>query len=131
MGNRQGLIALQIFQTLPVKSNMVGQIFNILTNLFDLKSRITVLNTDRLIGILPPFHSFGLLGVVALPVCGNVQTVYHPNPTEGAALARIIDAYKVNILLGTPTFLNGMIHVAEAEQLKTLRFAVTGAEKCP
>lgn len=46
-------------------------------------------------------------------------------------LARIVAAYRVTVLVGTPTFLFGIVRAARVEQLTSLRFAVTGAEKCP
>lgn len=104
---------------------------NILSNLMDISRFYTINRSDRLIGILPPFHSLGLTGTVILPLCLGVSTVYHPNPTEGLLITRLIEAYRVTILLGTPTFLNGIVRTAQAQQLKTLRIAITGAEKCP
>ena len=86
---------------------------------------------DVLIGMLPPFHSFGICVTTILPLCTGLRCVYHPNPTEAAVLARIIAAYRVTVLVGTPTFLNGIVRAARADQLASLRFAVTGAEKCP
>ena len=84
-----------------------------------------------LIGMLPPFHSFGITVTTILPLCSGLRTVYHPNPTEAAVLARLIEAYGVTVLVGTPTFLNGIVRAARGEQLASLRLAVTGAEKCP
>jgi len=104
---------------------------NLLTNLRDLSQVFRFKLGDRMIGILPPFHSFGLTGTSLFPLCGGVQVVYHPNPTEGVALAKIIEAYRVSMLVGTPTFLHGITRAAREEQLATLRIVVTGAEKCP
>jgi long-chain-fatty-acid--[acyl-carrier-protein] ligase len=56
---------------------------------------------------------------------------HHPDPTEAATLARIIEAYRTTIMVGTPTFLDAIARAATAEQLSSLRLAVTGAEKCP
>jgi long-chain-fatty-acid--[acyl-carrier-protein] ligase len=57
--------------------------------------------------------------------------VFHPNPTESALLAKVIERYKATVLFGTPTFLGGIVRVAGDRQLASLRLAVTGAEKCP
>ena len=84
-----------------------------------------------MIGMLPPFHSFGLTGTVLLPLCAGVKSVYHPNPTEAIALAGLIEAYKVSILVGTPTFLNGIARASKPQQLASLKLAFSGAEKCP
>jgi long-chain-fatty-acid--[acyl-carrier-protein] ligase len=60
-----------------------------------------------------------------------LPTVYHPDPTEAGMIARLVEAYRVSVLVGTPTFLNGILRASSRSQLATLRLAVTGAEKCP
>jgi long-chain-fatty-acid--[acyl-carrier-protein] ligase len=103
---------------------------NVLANLRDVLSVVTIRETDRLIGILPPFHSFGLTGTMLLSLCGGVRTVYHPNPMDAGMGGRLIEAYRVTLLIGTPTLLNGIVRASTKEQLSSLRLAVTGAEKC-
>jgi len=104
---------------------------NLLANLRDLPKIFQFYPGDKMIGILPPFHSFGLTATTLFTVCSGVQVVYHPNPTEGVALAKLIEAYRVTMLVGTPTFLHGITRAARDEQLATLRVVITGAEKCP
>jgi long-chain-fatty-acid--[acyl-carrier-protein] ligase len=104
---------------------------NILTNIRDTLDVVSISDRDVMIGMLPPFHSFGIVVTTVLPVCSGLRTIYHPNPTEAAMLARLVEIYKVSLLVGTPTFLNGIVRVAEQGQLDSLRLAVTGAEKCP
>jgi long-chain-fatty-acid--[acyl-carrier-protein] ligase len=60
-----------------------------------------------------------------------MRVVFHPNPTEAAILAALLEKYKATLLAGTPTFLAGIINAARPEQLTSLRIAVTGAESCP
>ncbi len=104
---------------------------NVLTNLGDIATIVALRESDRLLGMLPPFHSFGLTVNMLAPLTVGIRTVYHPNPTDGAVLAKMIEAYGVSILVGTPTFLNGIVRAAGEGQLASLRLAVTGAEKCP
>lgn len=104
---------------------------NILSNIRDITGFIELKENDSLVGILPAFHSFGLTVTVILPAVIGIRVVYHSNPTESAHIARVIDGYHTSILLGTPTFLNGILRAADYIQLKSLRLAVTGAEKCP
>ena len=92
---------------------------------------VDVYTDDRLLGMLPPFHSFGLNTGVVLPLVLGVKVVHHPNPTEGRMLGRLIEAYRATILIGTPTFLSGIVRASTARQLAALRLGVTGAEKCP
>jgi long-chain-fatty-acid--[acyl-carrier-protein] ligase len=103
---------------------------NILTNLQDVLRVITIRENDRMIGFLPPFHSFGLTCTMMVPVCGAVPTVYHNNPMEAGLIGRLIEAYRVTMLIGTPTFLGGIVRASTKQQLSSLRLAVTGAEKC-
>ncbi|MBN1435500.1 MAG: AMP-binding protein [Sedimentisphaerales bacterium] len=104
---------------------------NILTNLHDAYECLTFTRNDSILGILPPFHSFGLTVSMLLPITLGVRAVYHANPTQGRTLGQIINAYKVSILIGTPTFLNGIVRTSNAQQLRTLRLVISGAEKCP
>ena len=66
---------------------------NILTNIRDVLRMVEVLDGDVLLGMLPPFHSFGITVTTILPLCSGLRTVYHPNPTEAAILARVIEAF--------------------------------------
>ena len=104
---------------------------NILANIRDVLGTVKIYETDRIIGFMPPFHSFGLTVTIVLPIVIGAQAVYYANPTESDTLAKIISAYGVTVLVGTPTFLGGIVRIATVEQLDSLRFAVTGAEKCP
>ncbi|WP_136809389.1 MFS transporter [Desulfosediminicola flagellatus] len=104
---------------------------NILTNLRDFSTMLNFNDDTRLLGMLPPFHSLGLVGTMIMPLCLGLRTVYHANPTEPGIMAGIIDKYKVTMVVATPTFLNGILQAGESEQLQSLRLAFTGAEKCP
>jgi len=104
---------------------------NMLENLRRVLELVTLRENDRMIGFLPPFHAFGITVTVLGPLCVGFRTIYHPDPTDGAVLGRLIEAYRATILLGTPTFLSGILRASTREQLASLRLAVTGAEKCP
>ena len=65
---------------------------NLLTNMRDILAAVRFRPDDRLIGILPPFHSFGINCTLLLPLCAGVNVIYHPKPTEGGMLARLIEA---------------------------------------
>jgi long-chain-fatty-acid--[acyl-carrier-protein] ligase len=104
---------------------------NLLANIRDCLSVIHLRASDRFMGILPPFHSFGINVTMALPLCAGIPMVYHPIPTEGGLLARLIKAYQVTLLAGTPAFLNGILRAANGDALETLRLVISGAEKCP
>ena len=113
---------------------------NLLANMRDLCQIFQFRTNDRLVGILPPFHSFGLSCTMLLPLCSGIPVAYHPNPTEGAILARLIKAYRITMLVGTPTFLNGILRAVASSPLegedrdegghllRSLRAVISGAE---
>jgi len=103
---------------------------NILSNIRDILCVIDVAADERMVGIFPPFHSFGLTCTMILPLVTGVRVFHHPNPTDGATIARLIENYRATMLLGTPTFLSGIVRAAGEGHLESLRLIVTGAEKC-
>ena len=104
---------------------------NLLANLRDFCRVFRFRPEDRFIGILPPFHSFGLTCTLLLPLCSGIPVAYHSNPTEGVMLARLIEAYRITLLVGTPTFLGGILRAVKGAEVDSLRAVITGAEKCP
>jgi 1-acyl-sn-glycerol-3-phosphate acyltransferase len=104
---------------------------NILANIRDLAQEYAFLPEERILGLLPPFHSFGLTCTMLLPLCAGMKAVYYPVPTDGGVLARHIESYGVTVVVGTPTFLGGIVRAARDPELKSLRYVITGAEKCP
>jgi long-chain-fatty-acid--[acyl-carrier-protein] ligase len=104
---------------------------NILTNLRDILQEYRFQPEERILGMLPPFHSFGLTCTMILPLVSGMKAVFHPVPTDGGVLARHIESYGATVMVGTPTFLNGIVRAARDHELKSLRLVITGAEKCP
>jgi long-chain-fatty-acid--[acyl-carrier-protein] ligase len=104
---------------------------NLLANIRDALAVIPLQADEALLGILPPFHSFGLTIDLLLPLLCGLRTVYHVNPNDGATLASLIEVYRATLLVGTPTFLAGIVRGSQPGQLASLRLAVTGGEKCP
>ncbi|MEI6666827.1 MAG: AMP-binding protein [Acidobacteriota bacterium] len=104
---------------------------NLLTNMRDILHMGQLEERDVLLGMLPPFHSFGLTTALLLPLCIGMRTVYHANPTESTLLAAQVEAAGATVIFATPTFLGGIVRAADGHQLDSLRLAVTGAEKCP
>ncbi|MHC4982268.1 MAG: AMP-binding protein [Planctomycetota bacterium] len=104
---------------------------NILTNVSDIASAIHIRRDDSMLGMLPPFHSFGLTATIVTPLVLGIRAVYYPKPTEPAMLSRITKAYGVTLLIGTPTFLKRILSASTRGELDSVRLAVTGAERCP
>ncbi len=85
---------------------------------------------DRLLGFLPPFHSFGMTGNLLLPHLSGIPSVRYADPTDAHGLVRTIAAYKPTMLFTTPTFLGYIMSACKGDELNSLRKLITGAEKC-
>jgi acyl-[acyl-carrier-protein]-phospholipid O-acyltransferase / long-chain-fatty-acid--[acyl-carrier-protein] ligase len=105
--------------------------YNIAANLEQLNQTFMLGSDDRLLGVLPFFHSFGFTVTLWLPAAVAVGVVYHPSPLDFAAIGELVRKYKVTFLLATPTFLQGYIRRCPSEDFGSLRFVLVGAEKLP
>ncbi len=104
---------------------------NLLSNIRSYYTAVDLYQDDIFFGILPPFHSFGFAASGFLGLLAGIRTAYYPNPTEGKRLADSVEKWGITLMCGAPTFIKGMLKVATADQLRTLRIIVTGAEKAP
>ncbi len=104
---------------------------NVLANLRDIAATVELRDDDVLLGMLPPFHSFGLTVGIAAAVGFALRVAYHPDPTDAAMLGQIVESFGATVLVGTPTFVAGIARSSTRGQLDSVRLAVTGAESCP
>lgn len=102
---------------------------NLLSNLKGAIEQVKFRKDDVLLGMLPPFHSFGFSVTGLLPLLIGARVVYYPNPTDGRGLASLIEQWKVTLLCSAPTFLKTILRSAKNQQLHSLRIVVVGAEK--
>lgn len=103
--------------------------FNIHANMEAMAQIYQIIPSDRIVGVLPFFHSFGYTVTLWLPLTAGFGAVYHYNPLEAQTVGRLAEKYKASMLLGTPTFLAAYIRKVEVRQFRYLRLAMTGAEK--
>ena len=104
---------------------------NILANVSQFGSRLELSDDDKVLGCLPLFHSFGSTVTLWYPMLEGVDLVTYPSPLDPPKLANLIQKHKVTLLLATPTFLRGYMRRVDPEQLETIKYVVTGAEKLP
>ncbi|MGC9450801.1 MAG: AMP-binding protein [Oceanipulchritudo sp.] len=104
---------------------------NVIANCLQIKS-CRLLNREQvLLACLPTFHSFGFTATMWYPLLHGVRCVTLPSPLETRKIAEAIEAEKVTIMMGTPTFLRPYFKRARTEQLAPLKYVVSGAEKTP
>ena len=105
--------------------------YNVGANVEQLGQVFALDGGDRILGILPFFHSFGFTGTFALPAMLGTGVVFHPNPLDSRAIGPIVHHRQVTFLLATPTFLQFYLRGCGAGDFGSLRFVMTGAEKLP
>ncbi len=124
--------------TIIFSSGSTGEPKGVLLSHFNLDSNVEGIaqvlhldHDDRILGILPFFHSFGYLTTLWFPVIHGAGVIYHPSPMDAGPIGNLIHKHRVTILLTTPTFLQLYLRRCTPEQFGSLRIVLTGAEKLP
>ena len=105
--------------------------FNLASNVEQLEQVFHLHEGDRILGILPFFHSFGFTGTLCLPPLSGMGVVFHVSPLDAQAIGALVSKYSVTMLLSTPTFLNSYARRCPPEAFGSLRIVMAGAEKLP
>ena len=103
--------------------------YNVLSNVEQLEQVLAFGSQDRVLGVLPFFHSFGFTGTLCLPAVVGTGVVFHPSPLEPDAIGDLVRRYAATFLLATPTFLQLYLRGCDPEDFGSLRFILAGAEK--
>lgn len=104
---------------------------NIAANSDSFRKGVRIVPADRMLGILPFFHSFGytvsLWGSINFPV----GMVYHFSPLDVKTIGELCEKHRVSIIVTTPTFLQYYMRRIPPAQLGSVNTVITGAEKLP
>jgi acyl-[acyl-carrier-protein]-phospholipid O-acyltransferase/long-chain-fatty-acid--[acyl-carrier-protein] ligase len=102
---------------------------NILANCGQLASRVDFGPQDKVLNILPMFHSFGLTGGTLLPILSGIKTFYYPSPLHYRIVPELIYDTNSTIMFGTDTFLSAYARFAHPYDMNSIRYIFAGAEK--
>lgn len=105
--------------------------YNVGSNLHQLGQTFAFGGKDKVLGVLPFFHSFGFTGTLALPAVLGIGVVYHANPLDAKTIGPLVNDHAVTFLLATPTFLQLYLRGCSAEQFGSVRLVAVSAEKLP
>jgi acyl-[acyl-carrier-protein]-phospholipid O-acyltransferase / long-chain-fatty-acid--[acyl-carrier-protein] ligase len=103
--------------------------FNIMSNISQVSQVFMLGSRDKILGILPFFHSFGFAAGLWLPAVQGVGVVFHPNPLDAQVIGGLVEKYKVTFMIATPTFLQGYMRRCTPESFGSLEYVLVGAEK--
>jgi long-chain acyl-CoA synthetase len=103
---------------------------NLLSNARGVIDRLGERADDALVGVLPLFHAFGLMGTAIVPLLLGAEITYTRFSPQ--RIAAVIAQRKANIFLGVPSMfrlLNRSKKIEEA--LGSLRLAISGGDALP
>ena len=105
--------------------------FNIDSNMEGIAQVLHIDRRDRILGILPFFHSFGYLTTLWFAMIHRLEVIYHPTPLDAGLIGDLVNKNHITILVCTPTFLQLYLRRCTPDQFASLRVVLTGAEKLP
>ena len=105
--------------------------FNVAANISQVSQVFVLGSRDKVLGILPFFHSFGFTAGLWMPAVQGVGVVFHANPLDAQVIGGLVEKYNVTFLIATPTFLQGYMRRCKPESFGSLQYVLVGAEKLP
>ncbi len=102
---------------------------NILANMTSVADILPLSPKASILAVLPFFHSFGYTITFWMPLLCGYRAVYHHNPLEARTIGNLVEKYKIEMILTTPTFCKFYIKQCTAKQFASLKICVVGAEK--
>ena len=103
--------------------------YNLTSNIQQVSQVFMLDNRDKILGILPFFHSFGFMAALWMPAVNGFGVVYHPNPLDAKVIGELVSQYRVTFLIATPTFLQAYMRRCSPESFGSLQYVLVGAEK--
>src|SRR5439155_6681977 len=104
---------------------------NIAANVESMIQAAGLNKSDRLLGVLPFFHSFGYTVTLWAPLQIGASMVFHADPRAAREIGELCRTHRCTLFVTTPTFLRFCLKKCEENDFKTLRLLITGAEKLP
>ncbi len=104
---------------------------NIAANVESMIQAVALRPSDRALGVLPFFHSFGYTVTLWAPLQVGASVLYHPDPRQAKEIGELCRKHRCSLYLSTATFLRFCLRKCEAEDFHPLRVLICGAEKLP
>ncbi|HEY7158484.1 MAG TPA: AMP-binding protein, partial [Gemmataceae bacterium] len=104
---------------------------NIAANIESMIQAVCLQPSDRALGVLPFFHSFGYTVTLWAPLQVGASVIYHADPRQAREIGELCRAHHCSIYVSTATFLRFCLRKCEPDDFRTLRVLICGAEKLP
>ncbi len=104
---------------------------NIAANVESMIQAVSLRPSDRALGVLPFFHSFGYTVTLWAPLQVGASVLYHPDPRQAKEIGELCRVHQCSVYVSTATFLRFCLRKCEPDDFRTLRILICGAEKLP
>lgn len=104
---------------------------NIAANVESITQWANLTPSDRLLGSLPFFHSFGYTVTLWGPLQLGASAVFHPDPRQAREVGDLCRDHRVTVNLSTATFVRFCLRKCGPQDFQSLRLLICGAEKLP
>ncbi|WP_085522047.1 AMP-binding protein [Tuberibacillus sp. Marseille-P3662] len=102
---------------------------NIYANITQALTTVDIDETNKVLNVLPMFHSFGLTAGTLMPFVMNIPVYLHPSPLDYKVIPEIVYQHQITVFFATSTFLNGYAKYADSLDMRSLQLVVAGGEK--
>ncbi len=102
---------------------------NIVANVVQINGHVELERSDILFNPLPTFHCYGLTAGTLFPIFSGAAAVMHPSPLQTKIIPKRIQETGATVLVATDTFLQHYARASNGDELKSLMYAVCGAER--
>jgi acyl-[acyl-carrier-protein]-phospholipid O-acyltransferase/long-chain-fatty-acid--[acyl-carrier-protein] ligase len=104
---------------------------NVAANAVSVIQAVQLRPDDRLLGILPFFHSFGYTITLWTALQMGASLVYFPDPRAAKEIGELCKKYRCTLFVSTATFLRFCQKRSQPDEFASLRLLICGAEKLP
>ena len=105
--------------------------YNAIANIEAIAQVFRISSSDRVVGALPFFHSFGYTVTVWFPLVSGCGAVYHANPMDAKGLGEMVAKYRGTLLLSTPTFCSAYTRKCSREEFSSCPLRPGRRRKAP